>query len=506
MELGVLGRLEVAVEGRALALRSRNERIVLSALASGGGEVVSTDRLIDALWGDRPPRSAAKTLQNYVLRLRKLLGHDAIETMDTGYRLGRAVDSIDVVRFSQLAESGRAAAELGAPERASSVLREALSLWRGEPFEELQGWPEVVAEVSRLDELRRVVTEDLIDAELACGRHVLAVVELERMVVAEPLRERRWCQLMTAQYRCGRQSDALATYQRARHLLIDELGIEPGPQLREVEQAVIAQDPRLDVPGLDRVGARRGGVAVAFVGRLTPAKDDCSPGSGDDGGARLVAMAAGVAAAHHGSDPGVQGDEVTVWFASPLDCLEAALELRHLAADRDGRDDTACVAADLRVGVHAGEPDWAAGEPTGTVDAIARSLCGAAEPGQILVSELVRQLVEGRTGFIFDEVGAVDHDGHGDPVQATELVGEVADRAERDRAADHAPFQRSCRVRAGRSGSLLRPRGGRGRARRAVAGRALPGCRRRVWERQVVDRARRHRRLARRVSRPAERF
>ena len=256
MEFRILGPLEVAAAGGPIRLGSRRERAVLAALVLGGGDVISADRLVDALWGEHPPRSAVKTLQNLVLRLRKALGPGVIETQAPGYRLvGRAAD-IDARRFDELVREALDARAADRPGDAATGLREALCLWRGEPLEELDGWAAADAEARRLGELRRVAAEELVDAELACGRAATVVAELEAMVAAEPLRERRWAMLVLALYRCGRQADALRAYQRARTLLGEELGIEPGPELRALERAVAAQDPSLDLvaPDADEAG------------------------------------------------------------------------------------------------------------------------------------------------------------------------------------------------------------------------------------------------------------
>jgi DNA-binding SARP family transcriptional activator/WD40 repeat protein len=248
MELRILGPVEVTGSGGSIRLGSRRERAVLAALVIGGGDVVSSDRLIDALWGEAPPRSATKTLQNYILRLRKAIGPAAIETQTPGYRLATGDVSIDVQRFDNLIRASVTARAERRPADAARLGREALALWRGTPLEELSGWAAADAEADRLNELRRATAEEIIDAELACGHAATLVAELESMVAAEPLRERRWAMLMLALYRDGRQAEALRAFQRARTLLGDELGIEPGPELRELERAVAGHDPALDLP------------------------------------------------------------------------------------------------------------------------------------------------------------------------------------------------------------------------------------------------------------------
>lgn len=248
MEFRILGPLEVTGSGGVIRLGSRRERAVLGALVLGGGDVMSADRLIDALWGDAPPRSAPKTLQNYVLKLRKALGPEAIETQAGGYRLATETAVIDARKFDGLVRTMTEARTADRPAEAVELGREALALWRGDPLEELEGWSVARTETHRLLEVRRVAEEELVDAEIACGHAAAVVAQLEAMVAAEPLRERRWSMLMRALYREGRQADALRAFQRARTLLGDELGIEPGPELRALELAIATQDPSLDPP------------------------------------------------------------------------------------------------------------------------------------------------------------------------------------------------------------------------------------------------------------------
>jgi len=253
MEYRVLGPLEVSGPDGRITLEGRRERAVLAALIMARGEVLSTDRLLDAVWGDSPPRSAAKSVQNHVLRLRKVLGAEAIETREPGYCIAVEPGAIDASRFETLIRAGRVHSASGDHGAAIDSLRSALALWRGRPLQELEHYDDAVAEAARLGELHRTASEELVEAELACGRHGEAVAELEALVAVEPLRERRWAMLMLALYRSGRQADALRTYQRARTLLGDELGIEPGPELRALEVAVATQDPSLDL------AARRNG-------------------------------------------------------------------------------------------------------------------------------------------------------------------------------------------------------------------------------------------------------
>ena len=241
MHVSVLGPLEASVEGRPLQLGAGKPRALLALLALHAGEPVSTDRLIDGLWGERPPASATKLVQLYVSQLRKALAAAgdgaAIVTRGHGYELRLAPDELDVGRFERLLAEG-------AP-------REALSLWRGRPLDDMTGEPFAASEIRRLEELRLSALEQAIDADLESGRHRGVVGELEVLVAAEPLRERLHAQRMLALYRSGRQADALEAYREARHALVSQAGIEPGSELRRLHEAILRQDPALDAPQIE---------------------------------------------------------------------------------------------------------------------------------------------------------------------------------------------------------------------------------------------------------------
>ena len=241
IEFSVLGPLEAAGGDGSVPISGRKERVVLVALVAWAGQVVSTDRLTDAVWGDRPPKSSPKLLQNAVMHLRKALGADVIETAPGGYVLRAPPVAIDARRFEQIVREGRARAANGEWSTAATAWSGALELWRGPPLIELGDWSPGLAERARLEELHRSVTEELAEAELACGRHRVWVAELETMAADQPLRERRWALLALALYRCGRQAEALRTFQRAR-VALGELGLELGPELRSLEGAVSIQD------------------------------------------------------------------------------------------------------------------------------------------------------------------------------------------------------------------------------------------------------------------------
>jgi len=234
VRFSILGPLKVTVAGTEVEVAGPRERAALAVLVAQAGEPVSVERIADALWGDDQPRSSGKAVQNLVLRLRKLLGPNLIETRTGGYVLRSARESIDARRFEDSIAEGRDAAATD-PAAALSAYRAALDLWRGTPLVELEEWTPAGSERARLEELRRSAWEEAADTALTLGDHRSWVSTLETMVTDEPLRERRWVQLMLALYRCGRQADALRAYQRAR-VALSELGLEPGPELQAAER------------------------------------------------------------------------------------------------------------------------------------------------------------------------------------------------------------------------------------------------------------------------------
>ena len=240
----MLGPLELDGTTSTLGLR---DRVVLEALAVRPGTVVRAESLAEAIWGETPPPSWPKVVQGCVSRLRKTLGGDVIETAEHGYRLRVHVDHVDHLRFERLVGRARELLTVGEPERAVYLLREALDLWRGEPFTELNGWAPGLIELERLAELHRDAEELHVEALLRSGRHDDALAPAMRLVHEAPFRERRWGLLALAQYQAGRQREALDTLHRARAAMVNELGLDPGPDLTALEQAILRQDPSLAV-------------------------------------------------------------------------------------------------------------------------------------------------------------------------------------------------------------------------------------------------------------------
>jgi len=247
MQIRVLGPVEARADGRSLALGGSKQRAVLAMLGLEANRTVSADRLIEGLWGERAPASAAKMVQNYVWRLRTVLGEGAgaeIVTRGRGYELRIDPDSVDVGRFERLlAEASRAAGN-GAP---TDAAREALALWRGPALADVADEPFAAPEIRRLEELRLEAAELAIDADLAAGHHQEVAAEIDALVAAQPLRERLHGQRMLALYRCGRQAEALEAYREARHTLVEEIGVEPSPQLQRLHDAILRQDSSLEV-------------------------------------------------------------------------------------------------------------------------------------------------------------------------------------------------------------------------------------------------------------------
>ncbi|HEY1508556.1 MAG TPA: ABC transporter substrate-binding protein, partial [Solirubrobacteraceae bacterium] len=276
IEFRVLGSLEVVDGDRPLALGSPQQRLLLAVLLVHRGEPVSSDRLIDELWGEHAPASANKIVQGYVSNLRKAFGNGLLVTRGHGYLLQTEPGQLDADRFESLLADGRSASHQGDPRTAAERLRDALALSRGPPFADFAYESFAQSEIARLEEAQLAALEERIDAELALGEHGGLVSELEGLVQLHPLRERLIAQLMLALYRSGRQADALERYRIARGRLVDELGIEPGRELQQLERAILSQDPGLELTARDTTREHsaiahprwRGGLLIAVGGAV----------------------------------------------------------------------------------------------------------------------------------------------------------------------------------------------------------------------------------------------
>src|SRR5262245_44982663 len=291
------------------------------------------------MWGEDLPASARKVVQNHVLALRRDLGSSLIETTAGGYVLLVPGDQTDAGRFDGLAVDGRAAAGRGDTAAAIRAFDEALGLWRGDPYPDLADWPPARGEIARLSELRQAVVEERLAALLAQGGHVDAIAEIEAGVAESPLREQRWELLMLALYRSGRQAEALRAFQRARELLVTQLGIDPSAALRRLEAAILAQDPALEWPG---VSPPADGAALAFAGALHAG--DLAMQRGAPAEAAACYREALTLVGHGAGDPLVSECEVLVRLA----------ESEYMASDPAHR---ATGVAAARLADHLGDPD-----------------------------------------------------------------------------------------------------------------------------------------------------
>jgi len=245
LEFKILGPLDVSSDQGPLKLGGSKQRALLAALLLNAGRVVSTDALVDQLWGERPPRTAVTSLQNFLSHLRKLLGADAVATKAPGYVLRVEPNQIDAFRFEQAVDQARGLE----PEERSRRLQAALALWRGPPLADFTFEPFAQAEIRRLEGLHASALEERIAADLECGRHSELIGELESLVDEHPLREGLRAQLMLALYRSGRQAESLQLYHDTRRALVEELGVEPGRSLQELFSQLLRQDPALELGG-----------------------------------------------------------------------------------------------------------------------------------------------------------------------------------------------------------------------------------------------------------------
>lgn len=296
LSVSVLGDVTATLRGEPVDLGGRRQRAVLAVLVLGRGDIVPTDRLIDCVWGDRPPVSAAGALQAYVSHLRRRLEPggtarargNVIVSRPPGYAVSLDAGAVDAWRFDTLV--GRALRSPGHADQRDR-LTEALRLWQGPAYAEYADEPWTQAEVARLGELREVAREELLGARLALGESAMLVPELEGLVADQPLREKRWRLLALALYRAHRQGDALGALRRARQTLSEQLGVDPGPALRQLEAEILAQAPTLDGPIRERGAATTSTrpsepVQVTIGPAQAPDLSDISAFSGLTGDAR----------------------------------------------------------------------------------------------------------------------------------------------------------------------------------------------------------------------------
>jgi DNA-binding SARP family transcriptional activator/tetratricopeptide (TPR) repeat protein len=432
-------------------LGGRKQRALLAVLLLHANEVVSRDRLIDELWGEFPPRSAADIVRVFVSRLRKALEPHAagdgtyriLQTRPAGYVLVVEPDQLDVRRFeSRLADAGHARAR-GDSGAAAELLREALTLWRGPPLVDFRYEPFAQSEIARLEELRLAAVEERIDADLACARHADLVVELESLVREEPGRERFRGQLMIALYRSGRQVDALEVYRRTRQTLVDELGIEPTPALRELEAAILRQDGNLDPPSdaLPTPPPAETRKTVTVVGTsLTATRSDgqrLDPEARRRLRRRWRDVVARAAREHGGIAQNVAGEAAIAVFGIPrvheddaIRALRTADDLRQ-AIPSLGGEATRQAGARLEVGIGIASDEVIVGGGTdtdlveGEVVGTSINLAELAGPDEVILDDATRQ----RAGAGIGVELLPPFTGRREPVTAWRLAEAVSPRS-----------------------------------------------------------------------------
>lgn len=372
MEYRLLGTFEVDADGVDLTPTRKQHRALLALLLLRAGEVVATDDLVDALWGERPPESAQTALHGHISALRKRLGAERIETEAPGYLLRLAdEDEVDIRRLERAAAVGPAADR---PARAEQ-LREALALFRGEPLAEFRYDAFARQEVARLEELRLWLLEEQIQTELELGRDEEVVPELERLIAENPDREGLRAQLMLALYQAGRQADALRAFQEARSMLIDELGLEPSPALQRLEQQILNQDPELVAPDAF-APARHARATIKPTGIVTFLFTK-APGSARE----LVQTVVGQ---HGGFNVDTDDDSILVAFTRARDAVATAVGIQQVARS---------VAA-LRIGISSADATSTDTGYGGPGVRGAESIWSGAHDGQILFSHTTRDLLQ----------------------------------------------------------------------------------------------------------------
>jgi DNA-binding SARP family transcriptional activator/class 3 adenylate cyclase/tetratricopeptide (TPR) repeat protein len=468
MEFLILGPLEARVDGRALALGGAKQRSLLALLLLHRNEVVSTDRLVDGLWGEAPPATAVKVVQVYVSRLRRLLwpsgeGRGRLLTRPPGYLLELGADELDLDRFEGLVERAGRAMAGGDPAAASAALGRGLAMWRGPPLADLAFEPFARAAGARLEEQRLAALESRVAADLALGRAPELIGELGALVGEHPLRERLRGSLVLALYRAGRQAEALEAYRDARRALVDDLGIEPSPELAELERAILRHDPALALPPAAAPPASAAPAAVAPEPPVAPGPPPRPAQEGerkrvtvlvcDIVGSTALMELLGAEAMHEllgrfhdlardevsrygGWVSSVHGDGFVALMGAPaahedhaLRAVLAALGLRRRLAEgalaagdsdvpirvRMGLDSGLVVLGSM--GSDPGGPPAAIGETV----VVAGRLQRLAEPGTILAGEATARMVAGAVRL--EPLGPVRVEGKGDPVSAHRVVG-----------------------------------------------------------------------------------
>lgn len=463
VEFRILGPLELVRSGSPQALATGHQRTLLAALLVHANEVVATERLLDVLWGEDVPKTARAALQGYVAQLRRALPPDRLLTREAvGYVLVVRARELDAARFESLVD----AAGAQEPAEAVGLLREALSLWSGPALLDVRDEPFAQREITRLEELRLSAFEQRIDANLALGGHRQVVPELEALHAEHPLREGLATQLMLALYRSGRQADALQAYQRCRRALVEELGIEPGPALRDLERRILQQDPGLllaqahpetEQPADERPGKSAPAVvdearpdelrtvtilfadvvgSTSLAERLEPAEQKALVGE-------CVTMMSRAVEEYGGTVQAYQGDGICAYFGVPVAheddherAARAALRILEVIGEyaKDIVDAWGVEDFDVRIGINSGRAAVGvvgAADPQevalGDATNVAARLESLAAPGTIAVGpETARRLT---ARFELEAVGEVAVKGREKTVDVHRLIGAKAREA-----------------------------------------------------------------------------
>ncbi len=400
MRYRILGPLEVTDdEGRTVALAGRSERVLLACLLLEANRVVSSDRLIDALWGERPPETAANAVQVHVSKLRRKLikpsGSDGpLETSSPGYVLRTAPGELDSERFEELVTIPSS----GEPSETSERLSEALELWRGPVLSGLENDITAHSDIARLEGLRVSAIVRRIEADLALGRHAQLVGELEGLIASNPLNEGLRGQLMVALYRSGRQADALGVYRETRRVLAEELGIDPSPVLQGLELAVLNQSTELDAPAeratTTSLNAKRQSGTLTFLFSDIEGSTALLRRLGEDSYAQVLAdhhhLIRSALAAHEGTEVGTQGDGFFAVFPSSRAGAASVIEMQRSLASHEWPNSEQIR---VRMGIHAGEASERSTGLVGLDIHKAARVADAAHGGQVLLSETAAALV-----------------------------------------------------------------------------------------------------------------
>jgi DNA-binding SARP family transcriptional activator len=396
--IGLLGPFLVTVDGDPVELSRLLERALLARLSVAVGEGVSRQRLVDDIWGESPPRDGTGSLQTLVYRLRQSLGAggSAILTTHNGYSLSTPGDAVDGERFQILVADARKAQGSSNGTTYRAILGRALALWRGPALSGLEDIPFVPSYRTRLNALRMSALKERIEADLAAGLDAELVPELQGLVSEHQFEERFWVQLMLAQYRTGSQADALDSYERLRRVLVEELGIEPGPAARALERSILHHDEALIVktPGprtVEALNRREQRLITLLVVDLESRSRlwKCSPPAVSGALRRCQELVADVTARHDGEVVSQMDGAACVAFDEPSKSLRAALDLqRALGNERWDELETLPVS----MAIHTGDIEVHDGQLFGPAIHMAASLVRAGHGGQVLVSAAAAEL------------------------------------------------------------------------------------------------------------------